>query len=296
MNRRSAGRAYERMKRRLLPATLIAAFLLAACGSETTAQPEADQPAAAENPDTTLVAALGDSITAGSPLWDPDPELREPIGAGLDERSQYEYWASEATPGLEAAAENLRDMVHSGERLGLEVAIADLLPWNNGFPAAEPEIQTLNRDIRRIAREEEVTLLGFHDALEDPGRRARPALGSVARLALFRERLAVALGETRGPGAEPVVPGTVDRHRGPAQEVPGGRGEVGDQPGDLLRAAEPAEGDRLRHRVDHLLRVLGLERLGLDLARRDRDAADPVPRPLDRKRPHHVLDGGAGCA
>lgn len=41
----------------------------------------------------TIVAALGDSITAGSPLWDPDEEVRQAIGPSLDERSQYEYWA-----------------------------------------------------------------------------------------------------------------------------------------------------------------------------------------------------------
>ena len=37
-----------------------------------------------------LVAALGDSITAGSPAWDPDPAVRERIGPALDERSQFE--------------------------------------------------------------------------------------------------------------------------------------------------------------------------------------------------------------
>jgi len=47
----------------------------------------------------TVIACLGDSITAGSPLWDPDPDVRARIGAGLvggglDERSQWEWWAS----------------------------------------------------------------------------------------------------------------------------------------------------------------------------------------------------------
>lgn len=41
-----------------------------------------------------LVAALGDSITAGSPRWDPDPGVRNRIGApALDPESQYPYWA-----------------------------------------------------------------------------------------------------------------------------------------------------------------------------------------------------------
>ncbi len=45
-----------------------------------------------------LVAALGDSITAGSPLYDPDPAVREQIGSSLDVRSQYEHWYSASHP------------------------------------------------------------------------------------------------------------------------------------------------------------------------------------------------------
>jgi len=46
-----------------------------------------------------VVAALGDSITAGSPLWDPDPAVRETIVAP-DERSQWQYWAAGRDPRL----------------------------------------------------------------------------------------------------------------------------------------------------------------------------------------------------
>lgn len=46
----------------------------------------------------TIVAALGDSITAGTPLWDPQPAVRAQI-AEPDERSQYGYWAERARPG-----------------------------------------------------------------------------------------------------------------------------------------------------------------------------------------------------
>ncbi len=47
-----------------------------------------------------IVACLGDSITAGSPLWDPDDSVRAGIESP-DERSQWEYWAMRAHPGLE---------------------------------------------------------------------------------------------------------------------------------------------------------------------------------------------------
>ncbi|MGH3049188.1 MAG: SGNH/GDSL hydrolase family protein, partial [Gaiellaceae bacterium] len=49
-----------------------------------------------------VVAALGDSITAGSPLWDPDPAVRARIEAP-DERSQWEWWAARRDPRLEFA-------------------------------------------------------------------------------------------------------------------------------------------------------------------------------------------------
>jgi lysophospholipase L1-like esterase len=74
---------------------------------------------------------------------------------------------------VEIAAENLREMVRRGKEVGLRVVLADVLPWNNGWPRAEPEIRRLNARIAAIAREEGVTLLPFHDTLEDPRRRGR---------------------------------------------------------------------------------------------------------------------------
>jgi lysophospholipase L1-like esterase len=71
------------------------------------------------------------------------------------------------------AALNLRAMVRRGRELGLRVAIADVLPWNNGWPDAEPQIRRLNALIADIAREEGVPLLPFHDTLEDPERPGR---------------------------------------------------------------------------------------------------------------------------
>ena len=48
-----------------------------------------------------LIAVVGDSISAGSPLWDPDPCVRARIGAGADERSQWQWWATKSDPSLQ---------------------------------------------------------------------------------------------------------------------------------------------------------------------------------------------------
>jgi lysophospholipase L1-like esterase len=156
-----------------------------------------------------VVAALGDSITEGSPGYD--------SRLGGDETSQWEYWASLADPRLdirncgihgqrtdeilarldecaagadvlvvqggindiaqgrevEGAADNLCAMVRRGLELGLGVALADVLPWNNGWPGAEPQVRRLNALIAAIAHGEAVLLLPFHDTLEDPERPGR---------------------------------------------------------------------------------------------------------------------------
>jgi lysophospholipase L1-like esterase len=74
---------------------------------------------------------------------------------------------------VEGAAANLHAMVRRGKELGLRVALVDVLPWNNGWPDAEPRIRQLNALIAEIAREEDVPLLPFHDTLEDPERPGR---------------------------------------------------------------------------------------------------------------------------
>jgi len=185
--------------------TLSAVLLLAGCGGSSA--PE----------HTSLVATLGDSITAGSPGYDPDPRMRETLGFGADAKSQWQYWAEKAHPDLrfrncgvygqrtdeiarrldecasgaralvvqggindiaqgrpvEAAAQNLRRMISRGKELGLEVAVADLLPWNNGYPQADPKIRRLNELIRELARAEHVPVLPFYATLEDPARPGR---------------------------------------------------------------------------------------------------------------------------
>lgn len=195
------------MFRRLsLPALIV--FLLVGCGGAGPVTTGADS-----DRGSTLVAALGDSITAGAPLWDPDPAIRAQIGA-VDERSQYEYWAARHDPALEfrncgvsgertdqialrlddcaagadalvieggindiaqgrpvvAAARDLQAIAERGKQLGLAVVIVELLPWNNGHPAADDEIARLNRLIHSIGRDLGIPVLRWHRALEDPER------------------------------------------------------------------------------------------------------------------------------
>jgi lysophospholipase L1-like esterase len=185
--------------------TILGVLVLAGCGGP------------AHQAKTTLVATLGDSITAGSPSFDPDPLMRETLGFGADEKSQWQHWAAKADPGLrfrncgvygqrtdeiakrldacakgaqvlvvqggindiaqgrpvERAADNLRRMVERGKKLVGRVELVELLPWNNGYPQADPKIRRLNALIHEIARDEDVPVLPFYSTLEDPERPGR---------------------------------------------------------------------------------------------------------------------------
>lgn len=169
----------------------------------------------------TVVACLGDSITAGSPLWDPDAVVRERMGDAADPQSQWEHWAGLLAPRLrfrnhgvygertdeiaarlgvallgadvlvvqggindvvqrrpvEEAARNLAGTVEEGLRRGLVVAVADVLPWNNGDARAAADIDSLNALIHTLAAELDVPLLPFHDTLVDPERAERMGEG-----------------------------------------------------------------------------------------------------------------------
>lgn len=186
---------------------LLAALLVAGCG-----RAQGGEIATVNREGTTVVAALGDSINAGSPLWDPDPDVRRQIGEALDPESQWEHWAALKHPeltfrncgvygertdqiaerldacatgadvlvvqggindivqgrDLAKAEESLRAMVRRGKALGLRVAIANVLPWNRGWPRAEAPIDELNDRIDRLAREEGVPVLPFYATLLDP--------------------------------------------------------------------------------------------------------------------------------
>jgi lysophospholipase L1-like esterase len=157
-----------------------------------------------------VVAVAGDSISAGSPLWDPDQAVRARI-ASPDERSQWQFWASRAEARLEfrttavygertdqialrlelvlpgadvlvvqggindvvqqrsvdEAAGNLEAMLDRGRAAGLALALADVLPWNNGDARAAEDIARLNALIRQLAATAGATFLPFHDTLVD---------------------------------------------------------------------------------------------------------------------------------
>jgi lysophospholipase L1-like esterase len=158
-----------------------------------------------------IIACLGDSITAGSPLWDPDPGVRAQISQP-DERSQWQWWAAQIAPQLdfrnfgvntqrtdqiaarfdlavegadalvvqggindivqrrpvEEAARNLTGMVDRALGLGLRVAIANVLPWNNGDARSAQDIGRLNELTAAVAAERDIPLYPFHDTLADP--------------------------------------------------------------------------------------------------------------------------------
>ncbi len=219
-------------------------------------------------PGTMLVAALGDSITAGSPGYDPSHDRAKLLGFGEDVKSQWEYWAERANPRLrfrncgvygertdeiarrldacakgadalvvqggindiaqsdpagalraiKSAALNLMRMVRRGKALGLRVAIANVLPWNNGYPAADPKIRALNGLIRDIGRDERVPVLPFYETLEDPKHPGRmkdvwtadgdhPSVEGYRRLgSLFAGRFAPYPGQARRPRRAPTLP------------------------------------------------------------------------------------------
>ena len=146
------------------------------------------------------VAAIGDSITAGSP-WDDDPAVGWPAAAAAADpclrftvravhgkrTDEIATWLDDVAAGADVlvvqggindiaqerpvatAAENLAVMVGRGRELVPGVVVANVLPWNNGWPDAEPLIRELNALIEQIG----VPVLRFHEALEDPDRPGR---------------------------------------------------------------------------------------------------------------------------
>jgi lysophospholipase L1-like esterase len=156
-----------------------------------------------------VVAVAGDSISAGSPLWDPDEGVRPRIAAP-DERSQWQYWASRADPRLEfrttAVYGERTDQI--ARRLELVLAGADVLVVQGGI-----------NDI--VQRRSLYEAAGSLEAMLDRGRAAGLALSvadvlpwnngdgraaeDIARLNALIRQLAVAAGATLLPFHDTLV-------------------------------------------------------------------------------------------
>jgi lysophospholipase L1-like esterase len=74
---------------------------------------------------------------------------------------------------VELAAGDLEATVRRAKELAPVVLLPNVLPWNNGWPDAEPQILDLNALIARLAESEDALLLPFHGTLEDPERPGR---------------------------------------------------------------------------------------------------------------------------
>lgn len=74
---------------------------------------------------------------------------------------------------VELAAADLEAMVRRAKEVAPLVLLPNVLPWNNGWPGAEPKIRELNELIAAVAEQEDVPLLPFHETLEDPDRPGR---------------------------------------------------------------------------------------------------------------------------
>ena len=159
-----------------------------------------------------IVAALGDSITAGSPLWDPDPVARARIRRPEPE-SQYEHWATLRDPRLafrncgiygqrtDEIALRLDECATGAEVLIVQGGINDIAQRHPVEPAAEnlrsmvecglklglrvvvaevlpwnnghPRAEKPIRQLNALIHELGAPVLPFHAALEDPERRGR---------------------------------------------------------------------------------------------------------------------------
>ena len=89
-----------------------------------------------------------------------------------------------AAPGrARGGGEPARDGA-SGRELGLRVAIANVLPWNNGDPGRSADRRS-KPAMRALAADEAVPVLPFHDTLDDPGA-TRPMRDEWTRTATTR--------------------------------------------------------------------------------------------------------------
>ena len=146
------------------------------------------------DPDPARQPFEGDDLESQYLYWaalaDPSIEFRN-HGVGGERTDQIRARFAAATDGadvlvvqggindivqgrpIEAAAADIRELVRLSKGHGLGVVVADVLPWNRGWPDAEPQIRALNDLIRSLAAAEAVKTLPFHDTLENPARPGR---------------------------------------------------------------------------------------------------------------------------
>lgn len=84
--------------------------------------------------ETIIVTALGDSITSGAPLWDPNPAVRETLPGELDDRSQWTHWAQAKDPRLAFRNHgvNMQETSEIAARLDAAVGGSDVLIVQGG--------------------------------------------------------------------------------------------------------------------------------------------------------------------
>jgi lysophospholipase L1-like esterase len=162
----------------------------AGCGAE---EPSAGgpQPKAGQ----TVVAALGDSITAGAPLWDPDPSVRSRI-PDADRRSQYGYWAERALAGTsfrncgvsgqitEEIAARLDECAHDADVLIVQGGVNDIAQGLPPTGAAENLRGMVRRGKELGLRVAVVELLpwnGGYPAADRPIRALNRRIASIGR-------------------------------------------------------------------------------------------------------------------
>jgi lysophospholipase L1-like esterase len=202
-----------------------------------------------------VVAALGDSITAGSPLWDPNPDVRGERPDAMNPQSQYEYWANADLRGrvrfrncgvfgerTEQIAKRLDRCARGAKVLVVQGGINDIA---QGAPVAEAA-GNLDAMVRR-GRDKNLDVVlvevlpwtnGFPDAVE-------PINDLNRRIAAIGRRRGVAVLPFYSALENPGSPGTMranDTLDGDHPSVPGYR-----KLGNLVAAA-PAIRDLARSR------------------------------------------------
>ena len=141
-----------------------------------------------------VVAALGDSITAGTPRWDPDPEVRGTM-TGLDERHQWPWWAAQGDPRLELRnhgvnfertdeiAARFEAAVDGADVLVVQGGINDLVQGREPEQAAANLHELVRRGRQRALRVAVVEVLPWNNGYPDgdaPIRRLNRLIGELA--------------------------------------------------------------------------------------------------------------------